>query len=96
MVTLGEGRDIRTVNSQIPVVTYKSVYNCIMGRPFIGRLHAMASQVHLKLKYQYVCDKLVTINIDLSREKRIYRALQYDQKEDRGKSMEINVAYIAL
>lgn len=32
-VSVGEGKDIQTINFQFLVVPYRSVYNCILGKP---------------------------------------------------------------
>lgn len=53
----------------------------------------MASLVHLKLKYHNMHEEPTIISDDLSRVKRIYNALQQDQKEGEAKAMEINVAF---
>lgn len=54
MVTLGEGKDTRMVDSQLLVVSFKSVYSCIMHRLFTTTLDVVASPVYHKLKYHNV------------------------------------------
>lgn len=56
------------------------------------RIDAVASPIHLKLKYYNVHDELVTICANLFGTKRIHKALQCDQNNDMGKAMEINIA----
>lgn len=67
MVTLIEGRNIRTINLQLLVILYRSVYNYILGKPFTTMMYVMTSLVHLKLKYHNVHEVLVTMCADLSR-----------------------------
>lgn len=92
MVTLSEGRDTTAINLQFLVVPCKNIYNCIIDIPFTVTLDAMASLPHLKLKYHSIHEKSITICAKLSREKRIYQYFQQDQKKDKGKVMEINIA----
>lgn len=79
MATLGKGRDTRIIDLQCLMVSYKSVYNCILGRLFTDTLDMMAYHVHLKLKYHNVHDELVTINAVQFGTKRIHKALQCDK-----------------
>lgn len=46
---------------------------------------------HLKLKYHNIHYEPITINVNLFEVKRIYKALQQDQKEDKSNSKKINV-----
>lgn len=46
---------------------------------------------HLKLKYHSIHYEPITINVNLFEVKRIYKALQQDQKEDKSNSKKINV-----
>lgn len=43
-----------------------SAYNCILERPFSTTMGAIASLIHLKLKYYNVHDDAGTINANLS------------------------------
>lgn len=74
----------------------KRVYNYILNMPFVTTLDAMATPIHLKLKYHKVHDESVTICTGLSREKMIYKALQQDQKQGQFKAMEIIVAFLIM
>lgn len=85
-----------TVDLQLLVVPCKRVYNCIVGRPFAITLDIVVSPVHLKMKYNNIHDELVMINIDLYGGKRIYKALEQDQKEDEIKVVKINVAFVVM
>lgn len=69
MVTLGEGRDTETINSQLLVVPFRSVYNYILGRAFTTTLDTIISLVNLKLKYHNVHDESITISVVMSWEK---------------------------
>lgn len=69
MISIGDGKEIRTVNLKFLVVPYKNVYNCILGRPFVAMVGVVASPFHLKLKYHNLQGELLTINADLKGEK---------------------------
>lgn len=71
-----EIRDTMTIDSKFLVIPCKNINNFIFGRPFVINLDVVVSSVHLKLKYSNVHDKPITINNSLSREKKIYKALQ--------------------
>lgn len=58
------------------MVSCKSVYNCILDRPFAAALDIVASPVHLKLKFHNLHGEPVIINVNLEGEKLIYHALQ--------------------
>lgn len=68
------------------------LYKCILSWPFAVTLDALASPVHLKLKYHNVHDEVVTISVDLSIAKRIYKAFEHDLKEGEDSVIKINVA----
>lgn len=51
MVSLGEDRNLQSINTHFIVIPCKSLYNCILGRPFTSALDDVAIPVHLKLKY---------------------------------------------
>lgn len=89
-VSVGDEKDTRKVNSQFLFVSCRSVYNCVLGRPFATMLNVVASPMHLKLKYQNLQGEMATIKADIDGKKRIYQALQKDQGE--GVAMDINVA----
>ena len=75
MVSIGEGNDGRSVNSQFLVVPCRSVYNFIMRRPFTSTLDTVPSLVYLKIKYHNIQGESDIINADLEGEKRIYQEL---------------------
>lgn len=52
MVTFGYEGDTKIIYLKFLVVSRKSVYNCILGRPFDAMLDIMASLVQLKMKYK--------------------------------------------
>lgn len=64
-VCVREGKDKRIMNLYLLVIHCKSVYDFILGRSFLASLDAMASTVHLKLKYHNDSRELVVILIDL-------------------------------
>lgn len=67
-----------------------SVYNFILVKPFTTMMDAIASLVHLKLKYHDLQGNPATINADLEGAKIIYQSLKKDQGEHT--TMKINVA----
>lgn len=75
MISLRNEEDIWTVNLKFSIVPYKSIYSCILGKPFDAMLDVVASLVHPKLKYHNLQGDSITINFDLKGEKRIYQAL---------------------
>lgn len=79
-LNLVQGRDNMTINLQFLIIPCKSVYNCILGRPFAEMLDAVASHILLKLKYQNICDGPITICVELSGARRKNKSLQRDQK----------------
>lgn len=66
MITFGRGRHTRTIYLQFLVVPHKSVYNFILWRIFSGTLDIIVSLLHLKMKYDNVHDKPMTICVDLT------------------------------
>lgn len=94
MVTLGEERDIKNIYSQFLVVPCRSVYNYILGYPDAVTLDAVASLIHLKLKYHNFRDDSVMISSYLVGATRIYKVLLKDWKECEGKVMEFNIALL--
>lgn len=89
MVILGEERDIKNIYSQFLVVPCRSVYNYILCYP-----DAVASLIHLKLKYHNFQDDSVMISSYLVGAIRIYKVLLKDWKECEGKVMEFNIALL--
>lgn len=58
-------------------------------------MDAMASMVHLKLKYHNVYDELTTIYVDLLEAWKIHKDLHHIQKgKDKEKAMEINMVFL--
>lgn len=73
--------NVRTVNLHFLVVLDKSVYNYILGRPFVATLDVVTSLLHLKLKFHNLHNEPITVDEDLIGAKRIYNAFQQNQKE---------------
>lgn len=65
MITVGKVRDVRTSKSQLLVVPCKSVYDWILGRPFVVALYVVSSPVHIKLKFHNLHGESVMFNVDL-------------------------------
>lgn len=84
MVNAGEGRDTLIIDSEFLMVSYKNVYNCILGTSFVETLDAVASPLYLKLKFLNVHDEIVRISFDLFQLKRIYQAMWLYQKDGEG------------
>lgn len=61
----GEEAMFRTVKTVFLVLPCKSVYQCIIGRPTLGKLEAVTSTMHLKMKFYNLENKVVTIPTDL-------------------------------
>lgn len=105
MVTYGDA-DVekplfRTVKTPFLVLPCKSVYQCIIGRPALGRLGAAASTVHLKMKFYFTTNEIVTLHADLESSQRChYMSLKTEHKTERVKDSlkksttgnEVNVA----
>lgn len=91
-------RYVIVVDSLFPVVPWrrKNIYKCILDRPFTISLDAVAPSVQLKLKFHKIHYEPITVNIDLYRTNRIYKALQQDQKFGGFKAMEINVTSLII
>lgn len=92
MVSVGDGKDILTINSQFLIVPCRNVCNYILRRPFAATLDLVRLLMHLKLEYHNLQGEPTTINVNLKGAKRIYQALWKDQGE--GVVVEINVASI--
>ncbi|CAL1379065.1 unnamed protein product [Linum trigynum] len=50
-VRVGEGDQIADTVTNFHIVDCPSVYNCILGRPFLHKLRAVPSTFHLRLKF---------------------------------------------
>lgn len=48
--SIGVEKDIQVINFKFLVVLNMSVYNCILGRPFVAMLDVVGSLIRLKLK----------------------------------------------
>lgn len=64
-ISIWEVRDIRSSGSQFLVVPCKTVYNCIIGKPFTSTLDTVASLIHLKLKFYNLHSESLIINVGL-------------------------------
>lgn len=51
IVFIGSGEDVWAINSQLIFVPCRSVYNYILGQPFMAMFDVIALPVHLKFKY---------------------------------------------
>lgn len=58
-------------------------------------LDALVFYVHLNLKYHNVHGDSMMINTNVYRVKIIYKTLQHDDKEEKGKAMKINVGSLS-
>lgn len=84
MVTYGNGDLSRTVKSQFLVLPCKSPYNYIIGRPTLGRLGAVSSTVHLKVKFYSLKNEIITIAADLEAAKRChYLSIKSEHKAEK-------------
>ncbi|KAI5447423.1 hypothetical protein KIW84_015036, partial [Lathyrus oleraceus] len=77
----GQQKGYSNINFLISCFLCRSVYNCILGRPFASILDIVASPVHLKLGYHNLQGELTTIKDDLEGVKRIHQALHKDRGE---------------
>lgn len=64
------------MDSKFLVVPCKSIYKCILNRPFVLALDVLGSPIHLKFKFHNIHVKSITINSKLEGAKKIYQALQ--------------------
>lgn len=60
------------------MVPCESVYNCILGRPFLTPLDALASTIHLNMKYHNCFDEPTIIQGDLRRAHLIHETISKD------------------
>lgn len=67
MISIGDGKDLRVVNSQFLIVPYRSVYNY-----FLAMLDVVASMMYLKVKYHNLQREPTIISPNLKWEKIIY------------------------
>lgn len=72
IVTHGNEALAQTVKTLFLFIPCPSIYNCIIGRPTLGRLEDIASIIHLKMKFYSVKDEIITINIDLGTTQRCH------------------------
>lgn len=56
----------RTVKTTFLVLPCKSIYNCIISRPTLGRLGEVASMVNLKIKSYSSNNEVITLDTDLA------------------------------
>lgn len=49
--TIGEGRNAKTLRVRYMLVTARSSYNIILGRPSLNKLGAVVSTLHLTMRY---------------------------------------------
>lgn len=89
MVPMGDKRYLRSINMQFLVIPCKSLYNCVLGRPFTATLDIVASPIYLKLKYRNLHGDPTVLCVVLEASKRIHHVMPKDQVE--AKTIEINV-----
>lgn len=65
LFSLGEGKEITTLDMYFFVIQGENTYNGIFRLPFLATLDAVASLVHLKLKYHDESRRAVVIETDL-------------------------------
>lgn len=75
VISVDDRKDVRSVIFKFLIVSCKSIHNCILERLFVVMLDVVASPIHLKIKYHNLQRELVTINVDLEGEKRVYQDL---------------------
>lgn len=80
MISMVEGKYIKTVHSQLLVAPFKRVYNFIHGRPYASDLDTMASPIQLKIKLHNLHGEPIIVNVELARANKIYNELQQDEK----------------
>lgn len=69
------------------ILSCPSVYNCIIGRPTLGRIEAVDSTIHLKIKFYSATNKVVTMKADLGAAKRChFLSLKKKEKSNRGEA----------
>lgn len=87
MVTFGDDTTerplCRTVKTDFLVLPIKSIYQRIIGRPTLGRLEAVPSTVHLKMRFYSNKGKVVTLLADLPSAKRTFY-MGLNQREGLG------------
>lgn len=84
MVTYGEEELSKTVKTQFLDLPCNSPYQCIIGRPTLGRLGSVALTVHLKMKFYSQKDEVVKIAANLVAAKRCnYLSIKSDQKTEK-------------
>ncbi|XP_058760051.1 uncharacterized protein LOC131633358 [Vicia villosa] len=74
IVTFGEGEASRQVKTRFLVIDFKTLYNCIIGRPTLAELTTVPSTVHLKIKFYTKRGRVATINADIEAARRIFDA----------------------
>lgn len=84
MLTYDEDNLSHTVKTHFLVLPNKSPHNCIIRRPSLGRLGAVSSTVHLKMKFYSLKNEIITIAADLEVEKRChYLSVKSEQKAEK-------------
>lgn len=72
MVTYSKDPLTQTMKTPFLILSCPSVYNCIIGRPTLGLLEAVASTVHLKMKLYSAIDMIIIVKADLDSERRCH------------------------
>ncbi|XP_058767845.1 uncharacterized protein LOC131641557 [Vicia villosa] len=74
IVTFREEEASRQVKTRFLVIDYKTLYNCIIGRPTLAELTAVPSTAHLKMKFYTKRGRVATINAGIETARRIFDA----------------------
>lgn len=82
MVSLREERYLQSINTLIVVITCRSLYNYILGRPFTTMLNVVASPMHLNLKCYNFHREPVVLRANLEWTKNIHHALHISTKRE--------------
>lgn len=84
-VTYGEGKSSKKVDTNFLVLPCPSPYHGIVGRPTLGKLGAVASTVHLKMRFYSDSDEVVTVPADLDAARRCQYLCLKAERMARGK-----------
>lgn len=86
MVTYGidEPGKSRMMKTPFLMLPCKSIYNCITSRPTLGQLGAVASTVHLKMKFYSTEGEVITLDANLASAKRCHFLLLKSDDEYAG------------
>lgn len=63
LVIFGKVEARKTIKMQLLVINHKSIYKCIIGKPYLVELCVVSSTIHLKMRYYTTNDKVATIEV---------------------------------